>query len=293
MGVCCTGGKMSGEDYIVYITLSTNLPNLTYSQLEKELLKQCIIVRTGNGKKSDSDLLKIQTQEQNENTIINREKFYKHFTDILMPNYNGKRDKHIKQMSKMFDNIIVFDENDSLNIYQILLSLFSVLKHEKPCEEFFKTVYKIFQSSENSIDLSELKNGEEKKRNSSTSINHFIDNLSVTYEQMKNMLKTYFEINFYVITNSIANIPMPEEEYEKSDMEYLIGKIYNEINVQLYYKHFVRYFKQLIPKITNSSLLKYRDFTAIFMDKEFIFDFKLLRQDFLSFCLNAEETTYN
>jgi hypothetical protein len=217
--------------------------------------------------KTEYQALEKLLQGNSEKSKISKHVFYRNIVDHLY-NTDPDENKNFIFHDKIIDDIILFDVQEKCNIYHILLPLYSMLRHNNVVQEFYQLILMISYS-----------NVSEDKFKDKT--------LKINYKQFKSVLKTYLEINIIGISTTICNVLIVsrENEFEKFDIEILIKKVYKEDNLKKYLKHLIERFESENEDLQNKTYLSITDLGEFFREREFIFNFKKLRKDFINFYL--------
>ena len=105
-----------------------------------------------------------------------------------------------------------------------------------------------------------------------------------TFDDFKLFCYSYLYNNLYTVSQS-AQVALIGENSIKWDLDYMINNIYTDINIKKFQDSILDDYKKrrLGEVLPSSHLMTKDDFNEIFFDKEFIFNFKELRSNFLHF----------
>jgi hypothetical protein len=249
MGTCCSSRQLPAEDFIQALMFETKLLKYDYYEIEKIFLEKTI----------STQLVEHISKNQ--------------FDEIFKKFYSIKKNENYEfcinnslYLKKVFEDVVFTDDNERINIFHILLAIFSLIGHENKCQlkEFYQLLlygYKVYD--------------QECRKN------------KIPFDFLKKSIRTYLEINLIVITNSVYNTMILNglEDCQKFDLEHLVKQVYTEDKMNKFYQQKFEKEIQWINWKENKKLGE-DEIIKLFKNKEYIFSFWKLRNSFLEFYKN-------
>ena len=257
MGGCVSSINI-GEDYIVTIMTNLKANKLTNKDLLTwvESNKKEIIY------KEAKDLIEHSTQEI---------KLMKEETIILLEDYNSTKSFIVLDSMDNFKSMLCYCEENNRHLeiqFHILRKLF-FKQFEFNCYHFLLTM------------LSFLHDRKKEKISIFFEICTKIKK-NFTYEDFKLFLYSYLYNNLYT-TSNYALVIMSSDNILRTELDHLVSNYFTDVNIKKYEDYILEKVNIVIINSAMTHIMKNEEFLDIFFDKEYIFNFKELRKDYMNF----------
>ena len=258
MGTSCGRIINIGEDYVItlmtnikankifyvdlYHFVESNKQEFTYKEA-KELIENSLI----DSKELKDETLKLLEPFENSNTML----LFKDFESFAREKLCETEDNNKHLLCQIHVLRKLFSKQYEFNCYHFLLTMLSFLNDQK------KDKIKIFFEI-----CSKIKK-------------HF------TFDDFKLFFYSYLYNNLFT-TSASALILISADNNIMTELDHLVSYYFTDINIKKYEDSIIEDFLNKNNVLPGSHIMKNKEFHEIFFDKEYIFNFKELRNSYLT-----------